>query len=110
MRERLRTAEPVLRLLGLAARAGGVVPGTDRVRIAVRREELQFVLVAGDASANAQDKLLPLLESRRVPYRTAFTRAEIGAAVGRSPLSAVGLIDASLAKRVSELIDPSGVQ
>ena len=110
MKESRRKAEPVLRLLGLAARAGSIVPGTDRVRIALRREELQLVLVAGDASANAQDKLLPLLEARRVPYRVVFTRAEIGMAVGRSPLSAIGLIDASLAQRVSELIGPSGVQ
>ncbi len=110
MRESSGRAEQALRLLGLAARAGGVVPGTDRVRIAARRDELQFVLVADDASANAREKLLPLLAARRVPYREVYTRAELGEAVGRSPLSAIGLTDASLAGRIRELISGSGVQ
>jgi ribosomal protein L7Ae-like RNA K-turn-binding protein len=103
-------AEQALRLLGLAARAGGVVPGTDRVRIAARRNELQFVLVADDASENAREKLLPLLTARGVPYREVFNRTALGEAVGRSPLSALGLTDVSLARRVRELIGGSGVQ
>jgi ribosomal protein L7Ae-like RNA K-turn-binding protein len=110
MRTDRRRAEQALRLLGLAARAGGVVPGTDRVRIAARRDELEFVVIADDASENAREKLVPLLTARGVPYRKVFTRAELGGAVGRSPLSAIGLTDASLAGRIRELISGSGVQ
>lgn len=99
-----------LRLLGLAARAGGIVPGTDRVRIAARRDELQFVLLATDASANAREKLVPLLTARGIPYDMVASRMELGGAVGRSPLSAVGLLDVSLARRVRELIGGPGVQ
>lgn len=110
MKGRERAPDPVLRLLGLAARAGGVVPGTERVRIAARRDELHLVLVARDASPNTRDKLIPLLEKRGVRYREVFSRSALGEAVGRSPLSAVGLTDASLAKRIGELIGGSGVQ
>jgi ribosomal protein L7Ae-like RNA K-turn-binding protein len=100
----------VLRLLGLAARAGAIVPGTERVREAARGGRVRYVLVAADASANARDKLLPLLEARDLPHATAFTRLELGAAVGLSPLSAVGLTDASFAARVGELLGESGVE
>lgn len=110
MRRSGAASDPALRLLGLAARAGGVVPGTERVREAARGGHLHLALVAVDASANAQDKLLPLLEARRVPHLIVFTRAELGGAVGRGPLSAVGLTEASLAKRVRELIGGSGVE
>lgn len=103
-------AEQVLRLLGLAARAGGVVPGTERVRIAARRNELHLVLLAGDASENAREKLVPLLSAKKIPFHEMFTRVELGGAVGRSPLSALGLTDASLARRAHELIGVSGVQ
>jgi ribosomal protein L7Ae-like RNA K-turn-binding protein len=109
-RESRPRTEQALRLLGLAARAGGVVPGTDRVRIAARRDEVEFVLVAADASANAREKLLPLLRARGVPYMEAYSRVELGRAVGRSPLSAIGLTDVSLTGRVRELIGESGVQ
>ncbi len=98
-------AEAALRLLGLAARGGRVHPGTERVREAVRRGGVQHVLIAADASANARDKLLPLLAARHVPHTIAFDRARLGAAVGRAPLSAVGVADAALAARIQELFD-----
>jgi len=105
-----RRGDQVLRLLGLAARAGSVVPGTDQVRIAARRGELRFVLLAEDASENSRQKLVPLLTAKKIPYQTTYSRVELGEAVGRSPLSALGLTDASLARRARELIGVSGVQ
>lgn len=97
-------AEQALRLLGLAARAGAVVPGTDRVREAVRGGSVPFVLLAADASANSRDKLVPLLEARGVAFMEVFERQDLGAAVGRAPLSAVGLTEPSFADRVRELV------
>src|SRR5690625_4135314 len=79
-------AEPAIRFLGLAARAGAVVTGTDRVRSAVRRGEIGFAIVAADASANTKDKLIPLLRARGVPHTVGFSRHELGEAVGRAPL------------------------
>lgn len=91
-------------MLGLAARAGAVLPGTDRVREAARAGALHFVLVASDASENSRDKLVPLLESRRVPHAIVFDRVALGGAVGRAPLSALGITEIKLAKRVKELL------
>ena len=96
--------DAALRLLGLAARAGALLPGTERVREAVRAGSMRLVIVAADASANSLDKLVPLLEKRRVPHVVRFDRAQLGDAVGKAPLSAVGLTDASFAARLQELI------
>lgn len=93
-----------LGLLGLAARAGAAVPGTDRVRDAARRGELEFVLLAADASENSRKKLLPLLDRLQIPHETRCERVELGTALGRSSLSAVGLTDASLAARLRTLL------
>ena len=62
------------------------------------------VVVAGDASGNTRDKLIPLLEARRVPYALACDRARLGEAVGRAPLGAVAVVDPSLAARIRELL------
>jgi ribosomal protein L7Ae-like RNA K-turn-binding protein len=91
----------VLRLLGLAARAGALLPGTERVREGARGGLLRFAIVAEDTSDNSNDKLLPLLAKRGVPHIVAFTRDQLGAAVGRGPLSAIGITDESLARQVS---------
>ncbi len=100
----MRRPDAAIRLLGLAARAGTIVPGTAQVRQAVRAGRIRFAVVAADASANSREKLLPLLTARRVRFVVAFDREALGRAVGRAPLSAVGLTDERLAERVAELL------
>ncbi len=104
---RVALPEAALRLLGLAARAGAIVPGTERVREAVHAGEARLVLVAGDASENTRAKLIPLLQARGVPHALAYDRARLGAAIGRAPLGAVGVSDASFARRLRELLTES---
>lgn len=91
-------------MLGLAARAGAVVPGTERVREAARSGQLHVVLVAADLSDNSRDKLVPLLEARQIPFAVAFDRDALGGAVGRAPLSALGITEKKLADRVLQLL------
>jgi ribosomal protein L7Ae-like RNA K-turn-binding protein len=92
-------------MLGLAARAGAVVPGTERVREAARSGKLHFALVASDLSDNSRDKLLPLLEARQIPYAIVSDRDALGGAVGRAPLSALGITEKKLAGRVVQLLE-----
>jgi len=91
-------------MLGLAARAGAVIPGTERVREAARSGKLHFALVASDLSDNSRDKLLPLLNARQIPYAVVSDRDALGGAVGRAPLSALGITEKKLASRVEELL------
>ena len=94
-------------MLGLAARAGAVVPGTERVREAARSGTLHFALVASDLSDNSRDKLLPLLDARHIPYAVVSDRDTLGGAVGRAPLSALGITEKKLAERVQQLLQES---
>jgi ribosomal protein L7Ae-like RNA K-turn-binding protein len=96
--------EKSLAMLGMATRAGALVPGTERVREAARSGTLQFAVIADDASDNSRGKLLPLLEARGIPFVVRFDRSELGAAVGRAPLGAVGVLDRTLAARLRALL------
>lgn len=100
----MREAERALKLLGLAARAGSVLPGTERVREAARAGKLVFAMLAADASENSRGKLVPLLEARRIPFIFCFERDALGDAIGRSPLSAVGITDPALARQLRKLL------
>lgn len=99
--------ERVLDLIGLAARAGSAVAGTERVRQEARAGGLRFAVIATDASENAQQKLIPLLRARQLPFSVAFRRHELGLALGRSGLSAVAITRDSFAMRLAELLDAS---
>lgn len=91
-------------MIGLAARAGAVLPGTERVREAARSGILEFALIAADASENSRNKLIPLLDARHIPHGVAGDRAALGAAVGKAPLSALGITDRKFASRVREML------
>lgn len=93
----------LLSLLGLAARARALTLGTDMVRGAAREGKLSGALLAADASPTQARKLVPLLTARGIPYAVCSAQAELGAAIGRGPVSAVGLNDPSFARRVMEL-------
>jgi ribosomal protein L7Ae-like RNA K-turn-binding protein len=97
-------ARPVLNLLGLAARARTLAAGTGAVRDAVRNGKVHRVILASDTAAGQRHKLIPLLDARQVPYHIVLSREELGHALGRNPVSAVGLLDPNLAQRVAELV------
>ena len=90
-----------LRLVGLARRAGAVVPGTVAARRAVVRGEARLILMAGDASSVQLDKIRNVLKNRPIPRGTLGDRATLGAAVGRGPVSAVAVTAESFAAQLS---------
>jgi ribosomal protein L7Ae-like RNA K-turn-binding protein len=93
----------LLSLLGLAARARALVLGTDMVRGAARDGKVAAAVLAGDASPTQARKLVPLLQARGIPFAVCSNQADLGAALGKGPVSAVGIMDTSFARRVMEL-------
>ncbi len=100
-----RKAE-AFRLLGLARRAGAVVPGTDAARRAVRKGEARLILMAGDASRVQLDKIRRLVENRSIPRAILGDRATLGAAVGVGPVSAVAVTMATFAEELRLRLEP----
>ena len=93
----------LLNLLGLAARARALVHGTDAARGAARDGKLAAVIVAGDASPTQARKLVPLLEARGIPFAVCLTRDDLGGAIGKGAVSAVGIVDRNFGARALEL-------
>ena len=98
--------ERVFRLLGLGLRSRGAVVGVRQVREAARRNKIILAVVASDASANSLEKIVPLLNARRVRFIEVPSAAALGAAVGRDQTAVVGITDRQLAAGVSELVAP----
>lgn len=104
MNQDVDVATRIFRLLGLGVRSRGVVIGVKQVREAARRNTLQYAVVARDASVNSQDKIVPLLNARRVNFIEVPSTAALGAAVGRDQTAVVGIIDPQLAAGVRTLV------
>jgi ribosomal protein L7Ae-like RNA K-turn-binding protein len=90
----------VLGLVGLGIRGRRAVVGVQQVRDAARRGKLKLALVAGDASRNSTDKVVPLLTARGVAMIEGLTSADLAMVCGRESVSAIGVLDAGLARGI----------
>jgi ribosomal protein L7Ae-like RNA K-turn-binding protein len=99
----------LLRLVGLGVRSRGAVVGVQQVRDAAMRNRLAFAVVAPDASRHSLEKVVPLLNARRIRWVKAPSATELGEAVGRGATAAVGIVDRQLAKGIRALVDASSL-
>lgn len=82
-----------------------MVFGTDAVRDAVRRNAVSLVLLASDGAPGQVGKIERLLSHGSTPWRRTGTRAELGAALGTPPVTAVGVTLEGLATRLLEELE-----
>jgi ribosomal protein L7Ae-like RNA K-turn-binding protein len=98
MSDRARSA---LGLLGLAAKAHRLAIGVDAARDALRRGVAEAIVLPGDASARARDRLLPLARHRAVALLVGPDAERLGAALGRPPVHGVAVLDRQVARGLS---------
>jgi ribosomal protein L7Ae-like RNA K-turn-binding protein len=85
-------------LLGLGLRGGNVVVGVAGVRAGLQRGTLACVVLAQDAGQRTIEKVARLAEARKIPVLRGPIAAELGVALGRPPVQAVGVADQALAR------------
>jgi uncharacterized protein len=84
--------------LGLARRAGQVAMGFDQVRACLRSSAAAVLIAAADSAPDGRRKLRQLAPG--VPVITAFSKAELGAALGREGIVHVAVAPGGLARRL----------
>ncbi len=89
-------------MLGIARRAGAVEPGVARARSAVAAGRARLLVVATDGASGQRGKVEPVARRANVPVVALGTRAELGAALGVGPVTAVAVTDGSLARAVRD--------
>ena len=101
------SSRKLLRLLGIGMNGRLVVVGVQQVRDAAQRGKLKLAVVAPDASRNSLNKVVPMLQAKRIRVIEGPSATELGAAVGRESTAAVGVVDAQLARGIRALVEPA---
>ncbi len=88
-----------LGVIGLAARARGIVIGTNQVLEAIRGKKAKLVLIACDVSDNTRKNLTDKATyySAKAEF-TDITAEELGRAVGHSNTAAIAFTDINFVK------------
>lgn len=100
--------ERIVRLLGLAAKAGKLVYGTDMVCEGLRaKKRILLVVESGDSSENTHKKITDKCAYYGVKHvRLSLDTERFGAALGKhGGLAAVGVTDASFASGIQSLLN-----
>ena len=111
--ERIEQAlrQAALDRLGLEARAGNLITGSDRIETACRRGEVQLLIHAGDAGEDGCRKLDQAMrvggDGRQAQRGVGFPegRAILSLALGRENVVHVAIVDRGAAARVSHAIE-----
>lgn len=90
--------DPVLRMLGLARRAGKLAYGDELVREACFDHKTRCVFIAGDAGANAAKKAAFYADKANVPCVTLpHGKLELGSAIGKAGCAMCVVADIGMA-------------
>ena len=90
--------DPVLRMLGLARRAGKLAYGDELVREACFDHKTRCVFIAGDAGANAAKKAAFYADKANVPCVTLpHGKLELGNAIGKAGCAMCAVADIGMA-------------
>lgn len=99
--------DKALRYLGLAVRAGRLIVGAEDCAKQLRRSRGGLLVTASDAAANTLEQVCQMSGARHVPMLgTAYTKEELGRAVGRaSPVAVAYICDEGLARAFAAAAD-----
>jgi ribosomal protein L7Ae-like RNA K-turn-binding protein len=97
-------AEQLLRLLGLGYRARQVVLGVESVRDGLRAGRFACVVVAGDASPRARDKVVRLAAAKGIPLIAGPSAEAIGTRLGKPGVMVAGVVDRALARGIANAV------
>ncbi len=95
--------DPILRLLGLARKAGRVEAGEEPVGAACRARRARVILLASDAAPNTRRRAAHFGQAGNVLFLEApFSKSELGGVLGRSSCAMLALTDPGLAAAALE--------
>lgn len=90
-------------ILGLCAKAGMLVAGSDICEEYIKKGKLKLLLVASDASERTKNNFKFLCNNNSVDYIEMGNIEEISKSIGKSNKALVGIKDSNFAKKIKDL-------
>lgn len=95
----------VLRMVGIATKAGKVASGEFMTENAVKSGIASLVIVAEDASENTKKKFQNMCEFYETPIRVYGIKDDLGHAMGKEFRTSLAITDEGLAKAILKKMD-----
>lgn len=97
--------EKVIRLIGLAKRAGKVRAGTFITEKLLRENKALFVVIAKDGSPGQKEKLINLCKSSKAEYIVISDKEKLGNIIGKEEILSVVITDINFVNGIKKEIN-----
>lgn len=91
--------------LGLAKRSGNVLEGYSKCNEERNRRKLYLFIISPEASDSSKRKFINHCNTKNIPYIEAFSKEELGEAVGRPEIKIMAILDENIAKKLLSLYE-----
>ena len=95
----------ILRLLGLATRAGKIAFGTESVTESVEKKKAKLVIVASDSAERTKRNFFRICESGNVNIREFGKIEELSRSIGKENKVVIAIKDINFSNEIIRLID-----
>ncbi len=92
-----------LKFLGLTRKSGNVIAGGNLTEVALRKGKLSLVILAEDASEGTKKKFRAMAETHGVELLEISSVDDLGQAIGKGPISVIGIADRRMSRKLKEL-------
>lgn len=93
-------ADPVLQMISLAQKAGGIKSGEFMAENAIKEGRSFLCIVAGDASDNTKKQFRDMCSYRDVPYMEYSDKESLGHAIGKEFRATLCVTNEELAAQI----------
>ncbi len=100
--------DPVLQLLGLAQKAGGVASGEFMTERTIKEGSAYLCMVAADASANTRKQFSDMCSFYEVPYMEYADKESLGHAIGKEFRASLSVTNEKLAAQILKKVPNGG--
>lgn len=97
--------DKILGLLGLSARAGKVIFGTDACIEYVNKNKVKLLLIAEDASDRTKLKFNEIAKTKQIPIYELGSIDEISKSIGKKNKAIIGITDVNFSKEIIKRIN-----
>lgn len=97
--------DKILGLLGLSARAGKVIFGTDACIEYVNKNKIKLLLIAEDASDRTKLKFNEIAKDTQIPIYELGSIDEISKSIGKRNKAIIGITDINFSKEIIKRIN-----
>ena len=89
-----------LGLLGISAKAGKIISGTDIVLENIKKKKVKLIILAKDCSEKTKNNIKLISYKYKIPFKEFGTIEENSKAIGKNNRAIIGILDNKLATAI----------